>query len=242
MSTHESETLTVPKAIVISAIIIAGAIFFSQRERGGGLANQGVTPPPTPTVTTQEIRPVSSADHILGNPDADIVIVEYSDTQCPFCKSFHPTMQKLMDEYGKTGKVAWVYRHFPLDSIHPKARTEARAAECAEALGGNTKFWAYLHRLFAVTPTLNPGNTGLDPAELPRIAEEIGLDKNAFTLCLATDTHDATVEADLQDGIAAGIRATPHSVLISKKGDVYHLKGAQPYSTLKTTVDALLAE
>ncbi len=78
-------------------------------------------------------------DHIRGNPDAPVTLVEYSDFECPFCKRFHPTVKRIVDEYG--GRVRWVYRHFPLDEIHPvKARREAAAAECAAELGGNDAF------------------------------------------------------------------------------------------------------
>ena len=70
---------------------------------------------------TSAVRPVNGEDHILGNPDAPVKLIEFSDFECPFCKRFHPTMKRLMDEYGEDGRVAWVYRHFPLDAIHSKA-------------------------------------------------------------------------------------------------------------------------
>ncbi len=99
-----------------------------------------------------KLDPVTDKDHIAGNAQADIIIVEYSDTECPFCKKFHETMIQVMDEYGKSGKVAWVYRHFPLDALHKKARKEAEATECAAELGGNDKFWEYLNLMMKITP------------------------------------------------------------------------------------------
>src|SRR5574343_1436136 len=107
------------------------------------------------------------------------MFVEYSDTECPFCKQFHSTLRQMMDEYGKDGKVAWVYRHFPIDGLHPKARKEAEATECANELGGPSKFWEYTNMIYERTP----GNDGLDPANLPKFAKEIGLDEKAFTEC-----------------------------------------------------------
>jgi protein-disulfide isomerase len=101
------------------------------------------------------LDPVTEKDHIFGNPQAEMVIVEYSDLECPFCKRFHETMIQIMSEYGKEGKVAWVYRHFPLDAIHSKARREAEAVECAGELGGNDKFWAYVNKLVEITPSNN---------------------------------------------------------------------------------------
>lgn len=92
-------------------------------------------------------RPVDDTDHIIGSKDAEIIIIEYSDTECPFCKRFHDVMHQTIDAYN--GKVAWVYRHFPLTSIHPLAESGAIATECAATLGGNDMFWKYLDALFA---------------------------------------------------------------------------------------------
>lgn len=108
------------------------------------------------------LEPVTEKDHVYGNPQAELLIIEYSDPECPFCKRFHETMTQVMKEYGDAGKVAWVYRHFPLDSIHSKARHEAEAIECAGELGGNEKFWAYLNKLMEITPS----NNQLDPSLL----------------------------------------------------------------------------
>ncbi|MFH1610573.1 MAG: DsbA family protein, partial [Patescibacteria group bacterium] len=87
---------------------------------------------------------VKSTDHVRGNKDAKITIVEYSDFQCPYCSSFHTTMQQVMQVY--PNDVKWVYRHFPLDSIHPVARKAAEASECAADQG---KFWEYTDEVFA---------------------------------------------------------------------------------------------
>ena len=115
------------------------------------------------------MKPISDSDHILGDKNAPVKIVEFSDTECPFCKRFHTTMQQVVKD--SNGQVAWVYRHFPLDQLHSKARKEAEATECAAEMGGNEKFWAYLNRLMEVTPA----NNGLDPAELLTIASYAGL-------------------------------------------------------------------
>jgi len=119
----------------------------------------------------EKMNPVTALDHIRGNPDAKVVMVEYSDTECPFCKVFHATMQQVMNDYGKDGRVAWVYRHFPIDSLHSKARKEAEAMECAYDQGGDEKFWSFTDRLYEVTTS----NNGLDPNELYNIAKYVGL-------------------------------------------------------------------
>lgn len=99
--------------------------------------------------SSQEIKinPITSADHIFGNPNAGVKIVEFSDLQCPFCARFHPTLKQIIQEYD--GQVAWVYRHFPLASIHPSARPAAIGSECAAELGGNNAFWKFVDAVFA---------------------------------------------------------------------------------------------
>ncbi|MDO8521156.1 MAG: DsbA family protein, partial [bacterium] len=159
------DDLSIPVAIVIAGIMVGGAIIFSDK----------TNPTPTPAGDAVPARqqvgadsdqvPVSelalrSDDHIFGNPNANVLIIEYSDPECPFCKKFHEEMLQVMAQYGKSGDVAWVYRHFPLDQIHPKARKEGEAQECANELGGNDMFWKYTEKLFEITPS----NNGLDPA------------------------------------------------------------------------------
>lgn len=128
---------------------------------------QSANPPENKNKAPEEILRIKPDDHIRGNADSDIVIIEYSDLECPFCKRFHTTMQQLVKE---NGNIAWVYRHFPLDQIHPKARNEAAAAECVYDQGGNDMFWKYVDRTFDITP----GNNNLDPAEIPNIAQFAG--------------------------------------------------------------------
>ncbi len=188
------------------------------------------------------VKPVDGEDHILGNPDAPVKLVEFSDFECPFCKRFHLTMKRLMNEYGEDGKVAWVYRHFPLDSLHSKARKDAQATECANELGGNEAFWAYSDRLFEVTPS----NNRLDLAVLPRIAQEIGLDRAKFEACIEGDSrggkYAAHIEADVQDAVASGGTGTPFSLVIAPNGKTFPINGAQPYAALKSIIDLALKE
>jgi protein-disulfide isomerase len=184
----------------------------------------------------ENVTPVSSKDHIRGNPNAPVKIVEYSDTECPFCKKFHESMKQVIGEYGKNGKVAWVYRHFPLDQLHSKARKEAEATECAAELGGNDKFWSYLDRLMEVTPA----NNGLDPAELPKIASYVGLDAVKFNECLTSGKYAQKIEEHVQNAVATGGQGTPWSIVIGKNGKKYPLSGAQPYESIKQLVQTAL--
>ncbi|MEK7568488.1 MAG: thioredoxin domain-containing protein [Patescibacteria group bacterium] len=229
--TPTAQSFAVPFAIVIAGLAIAGAIYFGDNKKG---TLPAVAAGDT-KANTVAIDPVTPADHILGNPNATIVIVEYSDTECPFCKSFHGTMNRVMGEYGNGGKVAWVYRHFPLP-FHSKAPKEAEATECANKLGGNTKFWEYTNKIFEITQ----GNNQLDPAELPKIAKTVGLDVDAFNKCLTSGEMKAIVDANIASGNKAGVRGTPHSIILVDKKVVTSIDGAQPYESVKATIDGLL--
>jgi protein-disulfide isomerase len=101
----------------------------------------------TTDLKLNNLKPVTAADHIRGDINAPVKIVEFSDIDCPFCKRFHSTMQEVMKTYGDSGKVAWVYRHFPLTQLHPDAANKAEASECVAELGGNDKFWAFVDGL-----------------------------------------------------------------------------------------------
>lgn len=188
------------------------------------------------------VKPVATADHIRGNPAARVKVIEFSDFECPFCKRFHPTMKQLIDEYGRAGEVAIIYRHFPLDELHSKARKEAQAAECANELAGNDAFWAYADKIFEVTPS----NDRLDLAMLPKIAVQLGLNGGKFEACLEGDMrggkYASHIEANYQDALASGGTGTPYTLVVSGSGKIYPISGAMPYAAVKSIVDAALKE
>lgn len=229
-----------PLAVFLGLALIAGALYFGDGAPSGqvGNNNNGGQEAPQEEGSLDALAPVTADDHIRGNPNAKVIIVEFSDTECPFCKRFHETMQQVMAEYGASGEVAWVYRHFPLDVLHQKARKEAVALECAGELGGNEVFWAYTDLLYKTTTS----NDGLDEAELPRMATAVGLNATAFSECLASTRHDAAIEADVQDAIASGGRGTPWSIIVTKSGTKYPLSGAQPIEAVRQAIETALAE
>lgn len=246
-SQNNNKVYMIPGAIVIAGIIIAGAVVLPSGFSGksniasvglidGGKETQ-VNTPKNPNLTSAEnMEPVGSNDHILGNPNAKVTIVEFSDLECPFCKVFHQTMNKIVEEYGKDGRVSWVYRHFPLDAIHSKSRKEAEASECAAEQGGNTVFWNYVNGIFAITPS----NNGLDLAQLPNIAKNIGLDVKAFQTCLDSGKYADYVAANLADAITSGGTGTPYSIIVTPKGGVFPFSGALPFEQVKSLIDQAL--
>ncbi len=218
-------------AIIIMGILIAGAVLI-----------KGNRPPAVPmpianngnNLANMQIRPISADEHILGNPNAKIVIVEYSDSQCPFCKIFHETMHQVVQK--SNGKVAWAYRHFPIPQLHPTAFKESESMECAWEQGGNNTFWKYADQLLAKTPS----NNGLDTAKLTNIAEQISLNMNQFNTCLDSGKYKAKVQSDMDDGNKAGVNGTPSSFILKNGKIVGTINGAEPLEAVMSKIEALL--
>lgn len=216
-----------PASILIAGLLVSISLVYSIGKKNTNdkdlIANVSDSVQPS----SSNVKPVTNSDHIFGDPNAPIKIIEFSDLECPYCKNFHLTMKKVVDSYN--GKVAWIYRHFPLD-IHPKAVKEAQAVECAAEIGGNQAFWAYMDRLFEITPS----NNGLDLNELPKIAEFIGLDKAKFQSCLDDQTKNIDlIQSNLDDAISSGARGTPYSIVVAANGKKFVIPGAFPFEPEK---------
>jgi protein-disulfide isomerase len=204
---EQKQNSFIPAAILLAGFLIAMSIYFTNKDKNVVAEDPNIIPE-----VSINMKAVSEEDHVLGNPEAPIVIVEFSDTECPYCKIFQTTMNSIIDSYGKEGKVAWVYRHFPLDMLHSKARKESEATECVNELGGNTAFWKMLDTIYARTP----GNDGLDLSKLSEFAKEAGVDVDDFNSCLASGRYAGLVESHFQDGVKAGARGTPYNILLLK--------------------------
>ncbi|MBI4019830.1 MAG: DsbA family protein, partial [Candidatus Aenigmarchaeota archaeon] len=166
-------------------------------------------------------------DPAVGPADAKVTVIEFSDFQCPFCGRFYTqTLPQIKQNYVDTGKIRFVYRDFPLESIHPNARPAANAAECADEQG---KFWEYHNKLFE-----NQGS--LSDAYYKQAASELGLDMEQFNSCYDSKKYDAEVSKDFQDGASAGVTGTP-TVFVNGRAIV----GAQPYATFQAAIDQALA-
>ena len=148
---------------------------------------------------------VKEDSQVLGNKDARVVIVEFSDFQCPACKAAHPIVKRITSEYGK--KILFVYRHFPLIAAHQYA---LKAAEAAEAAGEQGKFWEYHDLLFA-------NQENLKTEDLKKYAEELGLDLNKFNEALESGKFKDKVTGDMDDGENLGVSSTPTFFINGKK-------------------------
>ncbi|MBU1202659.1 DsbA family protein [Patescibacteria group bacterium] len=175
------------------------------------------------------IQPVDKdKDWIRGNKNAKVSIIEFSDIDCPFCQRFHDTMNEIMKEYGND--VNWVYRHFPLTSLHPEAAKKAEASECVGEQGGNDKFWEFLDKVFAA---------GTKVADLGVVVSNMGLNANDFQSCLDSGKYAAKVQDQSRQAQAAGGRGTPYSIIISGDQKV-PIPGALPIDSVKASLDSIL--
>ncbi len=201
-------------------------------------------------VPTPYPRPMADRN-AMGDPNAPITIVEYSDYQCPYCRRFsEQTEPQLMETYIKTGKVYFIYRsmgNFLSDNIarargtiNSESRDSAMAAYCAADQG---KFWEYHDILFA--NQTGEGVGAFSEARLRVMAQKIGLDMKAFNECFNSGKYRQQVEQDYQDGIAAGVNGTPHFVIPIWSNGVQKtqaIEGAQPFSVFQQTIESILQE
>lgn len=191
---------------------------------------------PEPEKISGEVK-LNDNDHINGNKNARILLVEYSDMECPYCKKFHPTAQQIVDSF--QGKVAWVYRHLPLP-FHANAQKEAEASECANELGSNAAFWKYINTLFQRT---NSGGTGFPLQDLTPLAVEIGLDETKFKTCLDSNKYAERVKNDVAEATSLGVNGTPGNILLdTQTGKTKLMPGAYPFSDFQQAIDGLLSE
>ncbi len=196
------------------------------------------TPTPTPTPSAPSAPagvPIANAadaddDTFMGEDDAPVTIIEFTDYQCPFCGRHHSdTLGQIKSEYVETGKVKYVVRDYPL-SFHPFAQKAAEASECADDQG---KFWEMHDKLFV-------NQQMLDITSLKRYAGELGLNQGTFDDCLDNGTHAAEAAKDMADGQAAGITGTPGFIVIDSDGNATKISGALPFSSFKAAIDAAL--
>lgn len=164
-------------------------------------------------------------DAFLGDENAPIVIIEFSDYQCPFCNKFYEeTLPLIKKNYIDTNKVKLVYRDFPLE-IHPQAQKSAEAAECTRDEGGNEAYFKFHNILFENQASLSESN-------YKKWAAELGFKIDS---CLDSGEKTQEVLDDLEDGISAGVSGTPTFFINGNE-----ISGAQPYSVFETQIEGLL--
>lgn len=173
---------------------------------------------------------------ILGNKNAKVAIIEFSDFQCPFCRRFwKDTLPQIKKEYIDTGKVQFAYRHFPLTAIHPAAVPAAQASECANEQG---KFWQMHDKIFDEQEKLSAGGTAqFEASDLKKWASDLGLNAAQFNQCFDSGKFTKNVTDDEQEAQKLGVSGTPTTFLNGQA-----VVGAQPYSAFKTLIDQELSK
>lgn len=165
---------------------------------------------------------ITKDDHIRGNSNANITLVEFSDFQCPFCEKQYQTLKQLQKEYPK--EIRLVYKHFPL-GFHQYAQKAAEASECASEQDG---FWEYHDKLFENQSSYSVEN-------FKKWASDLGLKSSQFNNCLDSGKYAQKVQADAKEGQEKGVDGTPATFI---NGQL--ISGALPYATFKEAIDSLL--
>lgn len=219
-------------SILISAILISGTIFYTNSKNnnlkpGQGASNQDQNNlkdqiADVGNVNLEGALKIKPDDVILGNPDAPVTIIEYSDYECPFCEMFfNQTEISLRKDYIETGKVKMIYRDFPLES-HKYAMPAALAANCAKESG---KFWAYHDEIFK-----NQNN--LASFNYIQTAKKLGIDELKFKSCFDSKKYSDQIKQNFQEALSIGVQGTPTFFINGQK-----IVGAQPYSVFKNIIE-----
>lgn len=223
--------LFLPGAIMFAALVMGGSIIYlanmderSAPERAGATAQPETFTNVVDNNGSIVTFTIGADDHIRGNPNAKITLVEFSDFECPFCQRFHPTVLRALAEYD----IRWVYKHFPLDSIHPEARPAAEASECVWEQKGDEGFWKFADAMFE-------NQSRLGTAFYEEVALEIGVNLSQFQTCVRERKYQNKVEQDYQQGIQGGVAGTPGSFV-----NGVPVRGAIPYSQLQSIIESQL--
>jgi len=232
--TLKRSTLWKISTFVFAALFVISIFTGGFRSSGNGtITGGGGGVRELPSIPTG-IASVSAEDYVdddpfIGNKNAPITMIEFSDFQCPFCKRFREqTFDQLKAQYIDTGKVKFVYRDFPLHSIHPMAGKAAEAGECADDQG---KFWEYHDKIFEGQSVWASSGVSV----FKQYAQELGLDSKKFNDCLDSGKYKNEVEKDLSDATKTGGQGTPYFLIGNQP-----VSGAQPFSAFQQAIESQL--
>lgn len=196
-----------------------------------------LAPPLSPPAQPVAIDVRLEADSpVLGDPEATVAIVEFSDFQCPYCRRYQVQIfPKIKQRYIDKGKLRYVFRDFPMD-FHPQARAAAMAAKCAARQG---KFPEFKEALFQ-------NQRQLDSGLYPKLAATIGLETSDYERCLQDAVLQQEIDRDLQYGQSIGVNGTPTFFIGRVDGNTLvksrRIIGSQPLASFTSAIDALLAD
>jgi len=221
----------IPLAIIIAGIFIAGAIY-SSNSNGDNPREKSINNEVEEVVfetVAKTISPVTAEDHVFGNRDTEISIIEFSDLECPFCARAHETISQLISEY--PDDVHWAYRHFPLTQIHNEAMPAAIASECVSSLAGNDAFWNFVSNIFKDQDSMSDDF-------YVTTARDLGINEASFSACM--DKQDTKkILAQSNEAVAVGGEGTPYFVILSPQNDPVIFSGALPITEFRSTIENL---
>lgn len=229
--------LLIPISIIIAGVAVGAGLYF-----GGSPTDTAAPLQPSEATAqaagnTDKVNPVTADDHIRGDVNAPIKLVEYSDFDCPFCSRFHDVMNDVIEKYD--GEVAWVFRQFPLEQLHPQAPAVAVASECVAEIGGNDAFWKYADAYFGARGS---GDKTAHSELIPRSVTSAGVSQQAFTECFESGRLTEAVQSDMDNAVETGGRGTPWSIIVGPSGKTYPVNGALPIQALEQIIDLAIKE
>ncbi|MEY2664919.1 MAG: hypothetical protein RLZZ480_24 [Candidatus Parcubacteria bacterium] len=235
-NTEQKHHPAIPIAIIVGFAMIALAVFFTASKYSSSTPPMPEDGSSSKTVNSTP-RQIDSSDYIRGNPNAQILIVEYGDYDCPFCKQYHEALSQIMDEFGVGGRVAWVYRQYPIAQLHPNSPNVSKAALCVGSVGGNEAFWKFTDMIFENRDIEEPTN----PVKLPEYAEAAGVSKEAYLACLDSNKMEEPLKRDIEDAFNIGARGTPYTVVMVGNEQAV-INGAQSFDIVKSIIENLLRQ
>jgi len=223
----------ITSSIIVAGLLIAGAVIYDKSYSGSeGQANVKETISGESQVS---IQPISENDHIFGDPEAPVKIIEYSDLDCPACSAFNDVVRNdLKEEYIDTGKVAWVYRHFPLTSIHPNSFSKSVASECVAELGGNDSFWEFADALFKEEEASS--------SKVKDLAISLKIKEKDFSDCIESGKYDDLIKSQSSEMLSAGVNGTPFIIIKNSAGDESYMPGVYPVEYIKQTLNEAIGQ
>lgn len=217
-------------SIIVAGVIIAGAILYTNAHPGAAAVADAAG---NNLPATVDVPAPSASDHIVGSPTAPIVLVEYSDFECPYCQMIYPEIKDIVQK--SNGSVAWVMRDFPLYQIHPQALPAANAAECITAQLGNSAWWQFADDDFANQSDIG---TSFFAAE----AQKLGANMTQYNACIASSTYQTKIDQETSDAENNGGTGTPYTIIINTKtGKQYPISGALPEAQIQSVINSALA-
>lgn len=260
MNNNSKNTNSLIATIIFAAILVSGALVYTgyqySQTSGGSISDEKIDAAIQRFVKKQEeearraqeeankprqvisseadLKALEDDDAVLGDPNAPVTIVEFSDYECPFCKRHYAqVLPQIKEKYIDTGKVKLIFRDFPLASHDPIATQEAIAAECAREQGGDKAYYKYHDLVFETTNS----NKGLEKSQLYDLATQAGVNRAKFTACLDSEKYKAEVQKDIADGQKYGISGTPGFLI-----NGWFLGGAYPFEAFEEIIEKELTK